>query len=149
MGAAIEAASFNVPAMAISLETPLHYHFSHSEEVDFTVAGHFTGYFASMMLNHVAWRESDVIKVEVPFNATNETPWRLTRLARQNCYRAMIAEEGGVRRFSGYARGINMEKLEPDSDAYAMIVDQVVAVTPLTIDLTAYSDLSKLKEEFG
>ena len=149
VGAAIEAASFNVPAMAISLETPLHYHFSHSEEVDFSVAGYFTGYFARMMLNHATLSESDIIKVEVPFKATNETPWRLTRLAHQNCFRAIVKEEAGVRRFAGYARNINMEKLETDSDAYAMVVDQVVAVTPLAINLTAKEQLSRLREEFG
>jgi len=149
VGAAIEGASFNVPAMAISLETALDDHFSHSEEIDFTVAGHFAGYFARMMLSNSSFRESDIIKVEVPSSATIETPWRLTRLTRQNCFREIVEEEAGMRRFAGYARHLNMEKLESDSDAYAIVVDRVVAVTPLTIDLTAEQQLSKLKEEFG
>lgn len=149
VGAAIEAASFNVPAMAISLETALDYHFSHSEEINFTVAGHFAGYFARMMLSNSSFRESDIIKVEVPASATIETPWRLTRLAHQNAFRAIVKKEAGIRRFAGYARHLNMEKLENDSDAYAMVVDRVVAVTPLTIDLTNEQQLKKLREEFG
>lgn len=149
VGAAIEAASFNIPALAISLETPPGYYFSHSDDIDFSAAGHFAGYFARMMLSNASLRESDIIKVEVPASATPETPWRLTRLTSQNYFRAIVKEEAGVRRFDGYARNPNMNKLETDSDGHAIVVDQIVAVTPLTIDLTNEHQLNKLREEFG
>ncbi|MGH2542221.1 MAG: 5'/3'-nucleotidase SurE, partial [Ardenticatenaceae bacterium] len=50
VGAAIEAAAFGVPALAVSLETAIHHHFTYSEEVDFSVAGYFTQLLARMML---------------------------------------------------------------------------------------------------
>ena len=146
VGAAIEAASFDIPALAVSLETAQDYHFSHSDEVDFDVASHFTHLFADMMLASSLFAQTDIVKVEVPSNATQETPWRITRVARQNCYRAIIKEEAGVRRFAGYARRINFDKLETDSDAYALIVDRVVSVSPLTIDLTAHGELRGIRK---
>lgn len=145
VGAAIEGASFNIPGLAVSLETGLDYHFSHSEEIDFTVAGHFTHHFAQKMLTTPLPPHTDILKLEIPSNATQQTPWRITRVARQNCFRAIVKEEAGVRRFEGYTRGINFDKLKADSDAYALVVDRVVSLTPLTIDLTADRDLSRLE----
>jgi 5'-nucleotidase len=46
VGAAIEAACFGIPALAVSLETPPEYHLKHSDEIDFRVAAHFTHHFA-------------------------------------------------------------------------------------------------------
>jgi len=42
-----------------------------------------------------------------------------------------------------------MDTLEPDSDIYALAVDSVVAVSPLTIDLTAPVDLDELADELS
>ncbi len=39
IGAAMEGASFGIPALAISLETEQKHHYSHSKEVDFSVGG--------------------------------------------------------------------------------------------------------------
>ena len=42
VGAALEAASLGIPALAMSLETEKEYHLSYSPEIDFTAAGYFT-----------------------------------------------------------------------------------------------------------
>ena len=45
VGAALEGASFGIPSLAISLQTKAGLHFSHSKEVDFSVAAYFAAYF--------------------------------------------------------------------------------------------------------
>lgn len=50
VGAALEAASFGIPALAMSLETESQYHLSYSTEIDFAVAGVFTTYFARLLV---------------------------------------------------------------------------------------------------
>jgi 5'-nucleotidase len=50
VGAALEAAGDNVPALAVSLETDAKYHYNHSDDLDFSVAAHFTRYFAARCL---------------------------------------------------------------------------------------------------
>ncbi|MBO9362760.1 MAG: 5'/3'-nucleotidase SurE, partial [Thermoflexus sp.] len=40
VGAALEAASFGIPALAVSLQTPVEHHLGYSEEIDFRAAAH-------------------------------------------------------------------------------------------------------------
>src|SRR4030095_1986923 len=51
VGAALEAASLGIPAMAVSLEAHPEYHLSYSAEMNFSVAAEFTYQFGSMLLN--------------------------------------------------------------------------------------------------
>jgi 5'-nucleotidase len=39
-----------------------------------------------------------------------------------------------------YEAAWDVRDLEPDSDIYALVVDRVVAVTPLSLDLTSRAD---------
>ena len=70
VGAALEAASMGVPALAISLETAVDQHHSHSAAVDFTVAAHFTRVMARLILDAPRTHDVDVLKVDVPIAAT-------------------------------------------------------------------------------
>src|SRR6185436_11096868 len=86
IGAALEGASFNIPALAISRETPKEYHLSYSEDIDFAAAAYFTHLFAELLLRAPRPLDVDVLKVEVPASATPQTPWRVTRQSRQRYY---------------------------------------------------------------
>jgi 5'-nucleotidase len=44
----------------------------------------------------------------------------------------------------GYRVEIDRERLEPDSDVHALVVDEVVSVTPLSLDLTSRVSLEEL-----
>jgi 5'-nucleotidase len=140
IGACIEGATFGVPALAVSLETEIQHHLSHDDDVDFTVASHVTRRVARLMLQRPLPGGVDILKVDVPQGATVETPWRITRVSRQRYFESIVVEdpERGGRRFAGYTRRIDPETLEPDSDVYALAVDRVVSISPLTIDLTAH-----------
>lgn len=147
VGAALEAADEGVPALAVSLETDKKYHYEHSDEVDFTAAAHFTTRFAAQLLARRMPPDVDVLKVEVPCTATPETPWRVTRLSRQRYYRALPSGRRSLaeKRRLDYEMTIDYATLEPDSDVRAVLVDRVVAVTPLSLDLTSRVALAELE----
>jgi 5'-nucleotidase len=146
IGAAIEAASFGVPGLAVSLETPKEYHYQHSDAVDFATAALFTRRFAQMVLSGGLLPDVDILKIDVPGDAGPNTPWRITRVSRQRYHmpqpsgRSSLSDQLGI----DYIQAINSETLEPDSDVHAVIVDRVVSVSPLSIDLTAPVDLTRL-----
>jgi 5'-nucleotidase len=139
VGAAMEAAGGGVPALAVSLETESKYHYNHSEGVDFSAAAYFTHHFAARLLAEPMPPDVDLLKIEVPANATPSTPWHVVRLSRQRYFHALpsgrhhLADKCRLT----YEMFVDYETLEPDSDIHALRVDRVVAVTPLSLDLTS------------
>ncbi len=145
VGAAIEAACSNIPALAVSLETAQAFHRQHSDEVDFSTAAYFAHLFAQKVLAEGLPEQVDILKIEVPASATPQTEWRMSRLSRQRYYQSVLKRD----RLNGeasYQVKINLEGLEPDSDIYVFAVEKLVAVSPMTIDLTAPIALSKASE---
>lgn len=149
VGAAIEAASFGVPSLAVSLETPKEFHYRLSDTVDFSAAAAFTRRFAQTVLAGALPPDVDILKIEVPGDATPNTPWRMVRVSRQRYHvplpsgRRSLGEQKGI----DYKRAIDWNTLESDSDVHALAVDRVVAVSPLSIDLTARIGLDDLDAE--
>jgi 5'-nucleotidase len=137
VGAAMEAASHGVPALAISLEVDFSLHYSHTDQVDFEASIHFSRLFAQRWLTIQRPAGVDLIKVDIPAHATTETPWRMARLERGPFFvhiaplRTSLDQPGRV----GYTSNPNMV-YEENSDA-ALVKAGFVAVTPLTLDMTA------------
>lgn len=147
VGAALEAASFGVPALAVSLETPKEFHLSYSDQIDFSVAAFFTRYFAALVLARGLPNDVDVLKIDIPATATMQTDWRMTRMSRQRYYlptKPEGSDESGKRKL-GYDRQI-MPDLEPDSDVAALTIDKKVSVTPLSLDLTSRIDFARWEQ---
>lgn len=146
VGAAMEAANLGFPALAVSLETEPHHHLSHSEEVDFSIAGYFTGYFAKLVLEKKEFEGVDLLKVEVPSHATQQTEWQIARLSRQRYYDPIPAKRNSWDDHGpmGYARADNLPNEQDDTDAFIMRSKKMVAVTPINLDMTARVDFSKL-----
>jgi 5'-nucleotidase len=146
IGAAIEAASFGVPGLAVSLETSKEFHYHHSDAVDFAAAAAFTRRFAQIVLDGNLPPDVDILKIDVPADAQPDTPWRMVRVSRQRYHvprpsgRRSLSEQKGI----DYSVWVDGDTLEPDSDVHALAVERVVAVSPLSIDLTARVDLSAL-----
>jgi len=148
VGAALEAADLGIPAIAVSLQMPKEYHYNPGEELDFSAAAHFTHFFARLMLRLPLPPDVYIFKIDVPRDATPETPWRVTRLSRQRYHhpvprpRRSLADKARM----DYETRVDIETLEPDSDIYAVVVDKVVSVTPLSLDLTSRVDLMELQK---
>jgi 5'-nucleotidase len=148
VGAAMEAASSGIPALAVSMQTTPEYHFSLSKEIDFSVAAYFTKLLAQKMLEKTLPEDVDLLKIDVPFGATRETPWVLTRQSRYQHYipvppdRKHVTERGPV----GYEIHHDPERTEKDSDIYAVMVEKKVSVTPISIDLTSRTDFKSLEK---
>jgi 5'-nucleotidase len=147
IGAALEAADNGVPALAVSLQTDKAYHYRHSDQVDFATAAHFTRLFAQRLLSRQMPRDVDVLKLDIPAEATPETPWRVTRLSRQRYFQALPSGRRALseKRRVGYEMIVDHARLEPDSDVQALAVDRVVSVTPLSLDLTSRVGLANLE----
>jgi len=139
VGAALEAAAEGIPALAVSLETAKEFHMSHSPTIDFTTAAHWTRWMAERILAHAIPEKAPLVNINVPSDATPKTPWRVTRASRQAYFRSLVANG----RFVGYDVVVDPKTLERDSDIYAVRVERVVSVTPLTFDLTARVSLKK------
>lgn len=146
VGAALEAASLGIPALAMSLETESEYHLSYSPQVDFTVAGYFTTYFARLLFERHLPPDVNVLKVDVPSTATTDTPWEITRLSRRVYYEPLRPDRetwdqpGRV----GYRVSGDPSLDEEDTDVYALRAKRHISVTPLSLDMTSRVDFNDL-----
>lgn len=148
VGAALEAADCGVPGLAVSLEVDMQFHYRHTDDVHFGVAAYFARLFATRLLATSMPADVDLLKVDVPCDATTATPWRVTRQSRQRYYQVLPSGRSslGEKRRLGYTMGYDPETLEPDSDVRALAVDRVVSVTPLSLDLTSRVESSMLED---
>lgn len=148
VGAAMEGASLGIPSIAVSLEAEPKYHLTYSEEISFLVAAEFTYRFAEMLLQKQFPDDVDLLKVDVPSDATPETPWQLTRISRQRYYEPLApsrpswAEPGLV----AYREAGRLEDEPEGTDVHALRQKRIVSVTPLSLDMTSRVDLAELEK---
>jgi len=145
IGAALEAANLGAPALAMSLATDREFHRTHSAEIDFAAAAHFTRLFAEKILRGGMPRGADVVNVNVPERATRATRWRWTRVSRAAYFHSTWKETAEGKRFTGYEARVDTRDIEKDSDIHALLAKKIVSASPLTMDLTARVDSRQLK----
>ena len=148
VGAALEGASMGLPSLAISLETKQEHHLSYSNEVDFSAAAYFARYFGQMLLEKRLPADVDVFKVDVPKDATRETPWEITRISRKRYFIPVPPRRTSwdVPALIGYRLSSEPEQDCTDTDSYALRVKKVVSVTPLSLDMTSRVDLKDFEQ---
>lgn len=147
IGAALQGAACGIPALAVSIETPKEMHTVPSDRIDFTAAVHFTRLFARATLRARLPFDVDVLKIDVPDDATPQTPWRITRVSRHVHYRPLKPRRTLLTQptFLDYETQRDRSLAEPDSDVYAVMVDRIVSVAPLSLDLSARTDWTVLE----
>ncbi len=147
VGAALEAASLGIPALAMSQQTPTDLHLTYAD-VDFSAAAHFARQFGMWLLSNRRPDDVDALKIDVPEGATPETPWRVTRVSRRRVYwptrpeRVALNDVGKL----GYEFHMDPADAEPDSDVNVLMVQHHVSVTPISLDMTSRTDLFRLRQ---
>ena len=140
LGAAIEAASQGIPAIAVSLEANLS--IQRLEQLPgarLDTSGEILRAAAQRILAKENVMQADIWNINVPAEAEDPKDYRITTQSRQNYF---CFQKPQKRDFSRPFRltskiSIDMDTLERDSDIYAVYVDRKISVTPLTIDMTA------------
>ncbi|MGB8981848.1 MAG: 5'/3'-nucleotidase SurE [Anaerolineales bacterium] len=147
VGAAMEGASLGIPSMAVSLEAEPKYHLTYSEEMSFLVAAEFTVRIASLLLKKKFPPDVDLLKVDVPSDATVDTPWQLTRVSRQRYYEpiAPTRQSWGERGSMNYREAGEFDGEGEDTDVYVLRKKRMVSVSPLSLDLTSRVDFAELE----
>jgi 5'-nucleotidase len=146
VGAAMEGAEIGIPSLAVSLQTDREFHLSYSRDVDFTAAAHFTKQFARLLLDGFRLPDVDLLKVDVPSDATVDTPWQITRLSRGRYYlpKAPQRQRLDAPADLDYEVVSDVSDHHVDSDAHVLRVEGRVAVTPLSLDMTSRVGLTDL-----
>jgi 5'-nucleotidase len=146
VGAALEAATYGIPSLAVSRETSKSYHWQANGTLDWSAAARVTRYFAEVCLSRPLPFDVDVLKIDVPAGATPATPWRVTRQSRQSYYASYPVSQSPLPELGhfDYDVSIDWARLEADSDITAFVKGHAIAVTPLSVDLTSRTDFAVL-----
>ena len=144
MGAALEAAISGIPSLAISLEVDKALYHSHSDQVDFGVAAHFARVFAKQLLEVSLPPDVDLLKVDVPADASIDTVWEVTRQSRNRYFVALPLEGVPLEEPVRFDYTLDPCTSEPGTDTHVLAFGRRVSVTPLSFDLTSRTDLEAL-----
>ncbi|MBN2257666.1 MAG: 5'/3'-nucleotidase SurE [Anaerolineaceae bacterium] len=153
VGAAMEAASQRIPALAVSLEANLEEQLGYSQHVNFSTAAYFAALFAKRVLLHTLPDDVDLLKVDVPQDATKDTPCVITQQARHGYYypRRPDRDQADWNTPVNVSYEINVDprQLPVDTDIYTVLVKKQISVTPLSLNLTSRVNPEELKSLLG
>lgn len=143
LGAALEASSFGIPALAVSIgpENQTLFKAPYRKEDWATPLG-IVCRLADAVLRNGLPAQVSVLNINIPGSAEAETPIRITAQSRHAHY---VCASPGPRDLSKPLRlpvveQLDIDNLEPDSDLYAFFVDKVISITPMTGDLTVRNE---------
>ena len=142
IGAALEADIYDIPGVAVSITTQVS-EWRTFGPVDWTTAKHFTRLLARQVLEEGMPDGTSVLNLNVPQGATPQTELRKTVQSRQRYYvlnRPVLGRPLDQPYELVVEVAVDWDRLEPETDVYAIAVDEVVSVTPLTWRMTADTD---------
>jgi 5'-nucleotidase len=145
LGACLEAQAFGIPGIAVSLETPTTLnHTREYEPMDWRMCKHYTLQLAQRILAKGLPAGVGLLNLNVPLDATEETPVRWTRHSDLNYYQWFEQDRSRDRSKPYRLRTDKLLKqnFEPDSDAYVFAVERAVSVTALSRNITACVDMT-------
>jgi 5'-nucleotidase len=89
-----------------------------------------------------------LLKVDVPSDATPETPWMITRVARQGYYEPLppTRTSWNIAAPLGYKEAAKLDGEDQDSDVVVLRKKRLIAVTPISLDMTSRVPLAELEK---
>lgn len=137
VGAALEASAFGIPALAVSLQMDARHHLTGDRQADYAASRTFIRHFATLLLAHRLPPDVDVLNINIPATATPRTSWRLTQLSRRRYFVPVPPDRANGEGRPGYRLIENIGQAERGSDVRTLLMDQMISVTPLSLDLTS------------
>jgi len=136
LGAAFEADSFGIPAIAFSRVIPFENQRSSSfdHNLEWEMVKHYTRVVFEKVMTRGMVQSARILNVNFPATLNQEMEIRVTKQAYMNCGQYI---HPGNRLFDkGYSLGWELNKklgeAPKDSDIYAIHIDGVISVTPMT-----------------
>lgn len=150
IGGALEAASYGVPAIAASMQVldegqkfddPRDYHRERFETGIKVVNG-----IARNVLKHGMPENVDLLNVNIPYHAEENTPIEITRLARK-IFKTDVEERHDPRGRPYYwIAGDLIREAEEGTDVHAIMQKGHISITPIALDSTARIDFSEIEK---
>jgi 5'-nucleotidase len=113
------------------------FHLTGDDAADYRAARFHAQQFARSLLASPLAPDVQALSINVPASATPFTPWRLTRASRHRGYTPMAPDRANGHGRPRYREIDGGEYTEADSDIWAVKVDRIVSVTPLSLNLTS------------
>jgi 5'-nucleotidase len=87
-----------------------------------------------------------LLKVDVPSDATLQTPWMVTRVARQGYYEPLAPNRSSwnISAPLGYKEAAVLDGEDEDSDVVVLRKKRMITVTPISLDMTSRVALSEV-----
>lgn len=151
IGAALEAASYGIPAIAASIQVVDQgdkFDMHHGAKYSFDMAMKILCRVAAKVLEHGLPEGVDVLNLNVPASATEETEVKVTRLARK-IFKTSVQERFDPRGRPYY--WIDGDLIccdEEGTDVQTVYQEKKISITPLSLDSTARIDPEKMKNLF-
>jgi 5'-nucleotidase len=149
IGAALEAASYGIPAITASIQVVDQgdkFDNHHSAKYEFGPAMKILNRVSSAVLKHGLPPGVDILNINLPISATVETEIVVTRLARK-IFRTSVQERADPRGRPYYwIDGDLICREREGTDVRAVYQEGKISITPLTIDSTARVDFSEIKD---
>ena len=144
IGAAMEAAAQNIPALSVSLQVTsgdIKFHDGHVD-VDFAHAEKLTRKVASRIVRNSLPEGIDFLNLNIP-SSPDSSRIKLTRLGKR-MYKVHIEKRLDPRGMPYYwIDGVPMEKDEPGTDVHVLREENVATITPISLDSSSNLDLMR------
>lgn len=138
LGAAFEAASVGIPAIASSLQTSLDNHFHYGDE-NWESAVFFLKKYIGKFSEKKAFSNFQILKLDVPSGAAATTAALITRLTDKPYYRNLVKNGTPSSKVSELKVSINHVEHDEGTDAHTLNVRKMVSLTPLSQDFSSPS----------
>jgi 5'-nucleotidase len=151
IGAALEAATHGIPAIAISVE--VREEAEKFDEIpkagDLRIGKKLLRSLAKRILEKGLPSGVDLINVNIPYDADDETGIRITKLARK-VFKTSVEERRDPRGKQYYwINGGPIKKAPAGTDVHALYQERCISITPISLDCTSKIDFKIVEEWLG
>ena len=148
IGAALEGASYGIPAIAASIqvtEEGVKFDDLRDYQHDFEIGIKFVNKVAKRVLEHGLPENVDLLNINIPHFVEKDTEVEITRLARK-IFRTEVEERHDPRGRPYYwIAGDLIREEKEGTDVHALMQNGHISITPITLDSTSPIEFSEIE----